>query len=320
MKQSWNQIYLKKLNRMNSEHKFIVDDLSRDRLDKFLVEKLPDYSRSRIQTFIREGKVLVNQKQITKGGVIVECGDIVQITIPPIIESTLVPEEIKLDIIFENADLIVVNKPAGMVVHPAAGHSSGTLVHAALHHAPHMEGIGGEIRPGVVHRLDKDTSGIILLAKNDKSHRFLQDQFRNRSVQKTYYALVDGHPPTNTGRIEAPIGRDPSHRKQMAIVPISRGREAITEYKVIEKFENHCLISAHPLTGRTHQIRLHLGFIGCPIVGDKVYGYRKTSLEAKRQMLHAYRIEITLPGETSQRVFEAQLPVDMSLLIQHLTS
>jgi len=305
---------------MNSEHKFIVDDLSRDRLDKFLVEKLPDYSRSRIQTFIREGKVVVNQKQITKGGVIVESGDIVQISIPAIIESTLVPEEIKLDIIFENSDLIVVNKPAGMVVHPAAGHSSGTLVHAALHHAPHMEGIGGEIRPGVVHRLDKDTSGIILLAKNDKSHRFLQDQFRNRSVQKTYYALVDGHPPTNTGRIEAPIGRDPSHRKQMAIVPISRGRKAITEYKVIEKFENHCLISAHPLTGRTHQIRLHLGFIGCPIVGDKIYGFRKTSLDAKRQMLHAYRIEITLPGETSQRVFEAQLPEDMSLLIQHLTS
>ncbi|HSM24098.1 MAG TPA: RluA family pseudouridine synthase [Anaerolineaceae bacterium] len=305
---------------MNTEYKFVVSALDQNRLDKFLVEKLPDYSRSRIQSFIRNGNVLVNQDQITKGGMRVENGDIIHIAIPPIVESNLVPEEIALDIIFENSDIIVVNKPAGMVVHPAVGHSSGTLVHAALHHAPGMEGIGGELRPGIVHRLDKDTSGIILLAKNDKTHRFLQDQFRNRSIQKTYYALVDGHPPTNTGRVEAPIGRDPSHRKQMAIVPIQRGREAITEYKVIEKYENHCLISVHPHTGRTHQIRLHLAFLGCPIVGDKLYGHRKLSIVAKRQMLHAYKIEIMLPGESTKRMFEAKLPEDMQKLIQQLTT
>ena len=205
-----------------------------NRLDKFLVEKLADFSRSRIQNFIRDEHVLINQKTALKGGVLVEKGDFIQITIPPVMDSGLIPEEIPLDILFENEDLLVVNKPAGMVVHPAAGHSTGTLVHAVLSHVPDLEGVGGEHRPGIVHRLDKDTSGIILIAKNDRTHRFLQDQFRVRSVHKTYYALTDGFPPTNVGRIEAPIGRDPSHRKQMAIVPIQRGREATTEYKVME--------------------------------------------------------------------------------------
>jgi 23S rRNA pseudouridine1911/1915/1917 synthase len=230
----------------------------------------------------------------------------------------LIPEEIPLDIIFENNDLMIVNKPAGMVVHPASGHLSGTLVHAALNHAPELEGIGGEHRPGVVHRLDKDTSGLILVAKNDKAHRFLQDQFRKRTVHKTYYALTDGFPPTPVGRIEAPIGRDSAHRKQMAIVSLTRGREAVTEYKTIEKFENHTLIAAYPHTGRTHQIRLHLAFLGCPIVGDRVYGKRKLSTEAKRQMLHAFQIEILLPGEESPRIFQAPIPEDMNLIIQEL--
>lgn len=291
-----------------------------NRLDKFLVEKLADFSRSRIQNFIRDEHVLINQKTALKGGVLVEKGDFIQITIPPVMDSGLIPEEIPLDILFENEDLLVVNKPAGMVVHPAAGHSTGTLVHAVLSHVPDLEGVGGEHRPGIVHRLDKDTSGIILIAKNDRTHRFLQDQFRVRSVHKTYYALTDGFPPTNVGRIEAPIGRDPSHRKQMAIVPIQRGREATTEYKVMEKFASHSLIAAHPHTGRTHQIRLHLAFIGCPIVGDRIYGHRKQSLPANRQMLHAHQIEFTLPGESTPRSFTAPLPDDMNELIQKLKS
>jgi 23S rRNA pseudouridine1911/1915/1917 synthase len=288
------------------------------RLDKFLVEKFPDFSRSRLQNFVHNGFVLVNGKQVIKGGLSLESGDEIIISIPPIKESNLIPEEIPLDIIFENDDVMVVNKSAGMVVHPASGHLSGTLVHAALNHAPELEGIGGEHRPGVVHRLDKDTSGLILIAKNDKAHRFLQDQFRKRSVHKTYYALTDGFPPTPVGRIEAPIGRDPSHRKKMAIVPLSRGREAVTEYKTIEKYEKHSLIAAYPHTGRTHQIRIHLAFLGCPILGDRIYGRRKISQEANRQMLHAYQIEIVLPGEEIPRLFQAPLPDDMNQIIQEL--
>jgi 23S rRNA pseudouridine1911/1915/1917 synthase len=303
---------------MNNEYEFKFTSPKPLRLDKFLVEKLPDFSRSRLQNFIYNGLVFVNEKPVIKGGFNLETGDQITITIPPIIESNLIPEEIPLDIIFENNDLMIVNKPAGMVVHPASGHLSGTLVHAALNHAPELEGIGGEHRPGVVHRLDKDTSGLILVAKNDKAHRFLQDQFRKRTVHKTYYALTDGFPPTPVGRIEAPIGRDSAHRKQMAIVSLTRGREAVTEYKTIEKFENHTLIAAYPHTGRTHQIRLHLAFLGCPIVGDRVYGKRKLSTEAKRQMLHAFQIEILLPGEESPRIFQAPIPEDMNLIIQEL--
>lgn len=303
---------------MNNVFNLKFDFPESQRLDKYLVDQFPDFSRSRLQTFIRGGLVSVNGKPVFKGGINLEKGSEITITIPPIVESDLIPEQIPLDIVFENADLMIVNKPAGMVVHPASGHLSGTLVHAALNYAPDLEGVGGEHRPGVVHRLDKDTSGLILLAKNDKTHRFLQDQFRKRSVHKTYYALTDGFPPTPTGRVEAPIGRDPSHRKKMAIVPISRGRESVTEYKVIEKFEQHALIAAYPHTGRTHQIRLHLAFLGCPIVGDRIYGHRKQILDADRQMLHAYQIEFILPGESSPKIFQAPIPEDMSQLLKQL--
>jgi 23S rRNA pseudouridine1911/1915/1917 synthase len=303
---------------MNNIFTLKFDLTESQRLDKYLVDQFPDFSRSRLQTFIRGGMVCVNGKPVLKGGINLEKGSEISITIPPIVKSNLIPEQIPLDIIFENADLMIVNKPAGMVVHPASGHLFGTLVHAALNYAPDMEGVGGEHRPGVVHRLDKDTSGLILLAKNDKAHRFLQDQFRKRSVHKTYYALTDGFPPTPTGRVEAPIGRDPSHRKKMAIVPISRGRESVTEYKVIEKFDQHALIAAYPHTGRTHQIRLHLAFLGCPIVGDRIYGHRKQLLDADRQMLHAYQIEFILPGDSTPQIFQAPIPEDMNQLLREL--
>jgi 23S rRNA pseudouridine1911/1915/1917 synthase len=288
------------------------------RLDKFLVDEFPDFSRSRLQALIRDGMVSVKGVPVIKGGIKLDKGTEISITFPQIEEITLVPEEIPLDIIFENNDLMIVNKPAGMVVHPAFGHLTGTLVHAVLHHTPDLEDMGMDQRPGVVHRLDKDTSGLILIAKNDNSQRFLQDQFRKRSVHKTYYALTDGHPPTPTGRVEAPIGRDPANRKHMAIVPILRGKEAVTEYKVIEKFQHHALIEAYPQTGRTHQVRLHLAFLGCPIVGDRVYGHRKQLLAADRHMLHAFQIEIILPGETTPRIFQAPIPTDMKQLLQEL--
>jgi 23S rRNA pseudouridine1911/1915/1917 synthase len=205
-----------------------------------------------------------------------------------------------------------------MVVHPAAGHATGTLVHAALAHAPEMEGVGGEVRPGVVHRLDKNTSGLILLAKNDLSHRWLQDQFRLRKTNKTYLALVDGRPPTPHGRIEAPIGRDPSQRKQMAIVSASKGRDAVSEYRTLESFDEHTLLEVHPITGRTHQIRLHAAFVGCPVVGDTVYGRRKPTLPLKRHFLHAARLEIRLRNEKKPHTFEAPLPDELERILEQL--
>jgi 23S rRNA pseudouridine1911/1915/1917 synthase len=242
----------------------------------------------------------------------------VQVRIPPPVPTALEPEAIPLRIVFENDDLIVVDKPAGMVVHPGAGHPSGTLVHAALAHAPSMAGIGGEGRPGVVHRLDKETSGLILLAKNDAAHQGLQEQFRSRQVIKVYLALVDGCPPTPTGRIEAPIGRDTSQRRQMAVVAASKGREATSEYRTLETFAEHTLLEVHPITGRTHQIRLHLAFLDCPVVGDKVYGRRKPSLPITRHFLHAARLTIRLPSEDAPRTFEAPLPEELRKVLEGL--
>ena len=247
-----------------------------------------------------------------------ETGAMVQLQIPASQPSQIIPEAIPLDIVFENDDLMVVNKPAGMVVHPAAGHSTGTLVHAALAHAPEMEGIGGEQRPGVVHRLDKNTSGLILLAKNDLTHRWLQDQFRSRKIQKTYLALVDGHPPTPVGRVEAPIGRDSRARNKMAVVTPAKGRQAVSEYRTIETFANHSLLEVHPITGRTHQIRLHMAFLGCPVAGDTVYGHRQSSIPVKRHFLHAARLQVQLRGEAAPRNFEAPLPADLNHVIDIL--
>jgi 23S rRNA pseudouridine1911/1915/1917 synthase len=282
-----------------------------ERLDHFLVESLPDYSRARLQTLIKAGLVLVNGTPARKSGQILGPGSVIEVRIPPSAPSELVGENIPLDIVFENEDVIVVNKPAGMVVHPAAGHDTGTLVHAVLGYKPDIEGIGGEERPGVVHRLDKDTSGLILLAKNDKAHHWLQDQFRLHKVEKTYLALVDGKPPTPAGRVEASIGRDPSHRKKMAIVSESKGRQAVSEYKTLESFPQHTLLEFHPLTGRTHQIRLHCAMLGCPIVGDEIYGRKKSSLPIGRHFLHAQKLKIVLPGEKQARVFEAPLPEEL---------
>ena len=289
-----------------------------ERLDKFLVEKLQEFSRSRIQGLIADGFVEVDGRAAKKAGQTLEAESTVTVRIPPPAPTDLVPEQIPLDILFENDDLIVINKPAGMVVHPAAGHASGTLVNAVLGYDPDIEGIGGEERPGVVHRLDKETSGLILLAKNERAHRWLQDQFRLRKVEKTYLALVDGKPPTPSGRVETHIGRDPRHRKRMAVVSESRGREAISEYKTIESFKDHTLLEFHPLTGRTHQIRLHCAFLRCPIVGDRVYGRKKPSVETGRHFLHAYRLKIVLPGEKEQRIFEAALPDELKHVLTAL--
>ena len=289
-----------------------------ERLDHFLVECLPAYSRAQIQRLIRTGLVAVNGSTPKKSGQLLWPSSRIEVRILPNSPAKWIAEDIPLDVVFENEDLIVINKPAGMVVHPAAGHDSGTLVHALMGYDPDLEGVGGEERPGVVHRLDKDTSGLIILAKNDQAHRWLQDQFRLRKVDKTYLTLVDGRPPTPTGRVEAAIGRDPAHRKRMTIVSAARGREAISEYKTLESFPLHTLLEFHPLTGRTHQIRVHCMFLGCPIVGDSTYGRKTPSLAINRQFLHAARLSITLSKGAEPTVFEAALPEELQRILESL--
>lgn len=298
----------------------IYDKHQGQRLDKYLVEKIEDCSRARLQNLIRAGLVSVNDTLIYKSGFKLMERDEVVVVIPPPEPIDLVPENIPLDILFENGDLIVVNKAAGMVVHPSVGHDHGTLVHAILAHVPELDGIGGKRRPGIVHRLDKGTSGLILIAKNDRSHHWLQDQFRHRKVKKIYLALVDGGPPTPSGRIEASIGRDPSHRKMMAVLPAGKGREATTEYFTAEKFQKHSLLNVHLLTGRTHQIRLHLAFLKCPVVGDTLYGYRHPTIPIKRNFLHASNLSILLPGDRIPSSFEAPLPPDLREILVDLGS
>jgi 23S rRNA pseudouridine1911/1915/1917 synthase len=289
------------------------------RLDKFLVDCLPDFSRARLQGLIADGFVMVDGAPAKKAGQVLDGGETIIVRAPPSQPVGLIGENIPLDILFENDDLLVINKPAGMVVHPAAGHDTGTLVHAVLGYEPELEGIGGEERPGVVHRLDKDTSGIIVLAKNERAHRWLADQFKSREVDKTYLALVDGAPPTPAGRVEAPIGRDPHERKKMAVVSsVAKGREAVSEYRTLELFPKHTLLEFHPLTGRTHQIRLHCAFLGCPVAGDRIYGHKKSSIDLDHHFLHAARLKIRLPGEAKPNTFEAPLPDELQRILESL--
>lgn len=299
-------------------HQLRVPTGSQLRLDKFLASELMQYSRARLQGLIKDGRVLVRGKVVEKAGFPLEGGEDIELRVPPAKPVDLIPEEIPLDIIFENDDLIVINKPAGLVVHPAAGHARGTLIHAVLAYAPEIEGVGGELRPGLVHRLDKDTSGLIILAKNEVSQRFLQDQFQKREVGKIYVALVDGRPRSARGRVDAPIGRDPRERKRMAVVSAAKGRQAVTDYRTIENFEKHSLLELNPHTGRTHQIRVHLAFLGCPIAGDRVYGKRHLSLPITRHFLHASQLKLRLPAEKEPRRFEAPLPIELANVLSNL--
>ena len=289
-----------------------------ERLDKVIAAEVPELSRTQAQRLIEDGLVTLDGRAATKPGQRLERPATIAVRIPPPGPAGNLPQAIPLDIIFENDDLLVVNKPAGMVVHPAAGHAQGTLVNAVLGHAPGLDGVGDEQRPGIVHRLDRDTSGLIVVAKNDAAHRALQRQFKDREVEKVYLALVDGHPPTNTGRIEAAIGRDLRDRKRMAVVPERQGRPAVTEYHVLEKFPAHTFVEARLLTGRTHQLRLHFAYLKCPIVGDTVYGRRTPSLPIERQFLHAARLTLKLPGSGKAKTFTAPLPDELAEVLKLL--
>lgn len=305
------------------------------RLDRWLAEQLPGRSRSEIQRWIKEGLVAVDG-QAARASARIEEGQEVVLAIPEIAPpADLAPEALPLTIVYEDDDLIVVDKPAGMVVHPAPGHSGGTLVNAVLHHCPQIEGVGGERRPGIVHRLDKETSGLIVVAKNDHAHRFLQAQFKDRTVYKEYLALVDGRLTPARGRINAPIGRHPDDRKRQAVLPvdpqtgISAGRDAITDYAVLGVYvapgassgapaTTFSLVSAELHTGRTHQIRVHFAWYKHPVVGDTVYGLRKQRIKLDRHFLHAQRLRLRLPSTGEAREFVAPLPAELRALLDQL--
>lgn len=280
------------------------------RLDVSLAEELPHQSRSALQRLIRGGEVRVNGKVIRKPAYLAEAGDQVELALPAQPGWALVPQAIPLDILFENADVIVINKRAGMVVHPGPGHEQGTLANAVLAHAPALEAMAAEGRPGIVHRLDMDTSGVIVVAKNQQAMEQLQRQFESRQVRKIYLGLVDGKPPTPSGIVEAKIARDPRHRKRFAISRLPQARDAITTYRTREDYARHSFLEIEPQTGRTHQIRLHMKSLKCPIVGDTVYGRRRPTIPVERQMLHALQLELQLPGFESRRAFEAPPPED----------
>lgn len=287
-----------------------------ERLDKALTDALPELSRTRIQQLVKEEQVLVNGRA-AKSSQKLEGGEHVLINLPEPVNADLIPWEHPLDIRYEDDDLLVINKPAGMVVHPSAGHEQDTLVNAVLAYCPELPVIGSEKRPGIVHRLDKDTSGLIIVAKNERALRALQFQFKKRTIGKSYLALVEGQVQPPAALINAPLGRDPRSRKKMSVIPPEHpsleARPAQTYYQTLVSFDDYTLLECQPRTGRTHQIRVHLAYIGFPIVGDTIYGRRKRKLGLKRHFLHAAKLTFKRPSDMTEITVNAELPPDLQL-------
>ncbi len=290
-------------------------DRDGERLDKLLASRVPNFSRATAQRLIKTGAVVVNGRP-SKPSYRVQVGDEVIVRVPAEMPEPVLPENIPLDVIYEDDVLLVVNKPAGMVVHPALGHPSGTLVNAVLAHCPQVAEIDGPDRAGIVHRLDKDTSGLILVAKDEAIRTALQRQFKRQEVAKTYLALVEDQVQPREGIVEAPIGRDKRQRKKMAVV--RSGRPARTLYRVVEYFADHSLLEVRPYTGRTHQIRVHLSWLGYPIVGDTVYGRRRQRLLRDRHFLHAAGLRLTHPATGEEVEFRAPLPPELTAVLKQL--
>lgn len=296
-----------------------------ERLDAFLRRKLPTLSRGAIQRLIEQGHLTVNGKP-TKATHTPRAGEVVRIVIPEAKPATAQPEDIPLEIIYEDKTLLVLNKPAGIVVHPAAGNEEHTLVNALLHHCKgSLSGIGGVARPGIVHRLDKETSGCLVVAKNDETHVALSAQFAGRTVEKIYVAIVCGLLPRDEGNIRAAIARHPTHRKRMAVHDDDDGRAAHTGYRVIERLNEATLVEAHLHTGRTHQIRVHFQHLGFPVAGDATYGQRQTKklaeltrYEAPRVLLHAHKLAFIHPRTGKKVSFSAPIPADMEDALRFL--
>ncbi|MFN2541027.1 MAG: RluA family pseudouridine synthase [Chthoniobacterales bacterium] len=293
----------------------VPDSAARTRLDRFLASQLSQFSRARLQQLIRTGLVRVNRAP-ARPRTLVHAGDKIELTEPAPEKIDNLPEAIPLEILFEDDELLVINKPAGLVVHPGAGHKEHTLVNALLHHCSTLSGIGGKERPGIVHRLDKETSGCLVVAKNDEAHRSLSRQFAARTVEKIYLALAAGKLRRPTGVIEEKIGRHPIHRQRMS-VSSTRGRLARTDYRVVRSSEKCSLIECRLHSGRTHQIRVHLHHLGHPVLGDKIYA-PESAKDFPRQMLHAWKLGFEHPRSKQWKQFEAPLPEDFAKAIETL--
>lgn len=298
--------------------KFMIDSYSEDlRLDVYLSENIKDKSRSYIQNLIKSEKVLINGNT-KKGSYKLKLNDAVEVEIPENEKLNVEPENIPIDIVYEDRDVIVVNKAQGMVVHPAPGNYSGTLVNALLYHCTDLSGINGVLRPGIVHRIDKDTSGILVVAKNDMAHKKLAEQLKEHSMIRIYNALVEGVLKEDTGTIDKPLGRHPNQRIKMAIV--KDGRRAVTHYKVLNRYKNNTLIECKLETGRTHQIRVHMAYIGHPIVGDPVYGFSKQKFKLEGQMLHAKKLGFMHPSTNKYMEFDSELPEYFKKIIEIISN
>lgn len=299
-------------------NRIVVDESnSNQRLDKFLSTYFSELSRSHIAKLIDDENCLVNKK-VTKSSYKLKTGDVIEINIPEAKELEIEKEDIPLDIVYEDSDILIINKPQGMVVHPANGHYEHTLVNAILHHCHDLSGINGVMRPGIVHRIDKDTSGLICVAKNDKAHLSLAEQLKDHTMSRTYIALVKGVISENTGEINLPIGRDPHNRQKMAVTR-SNSKEAITYFKVLQRFSDHTLVECHLKTGRTHQIRVHLSYIGYPVEGDPLYSGRKyDTLYKNGQLLVAVGLRLIHPSSNKEMEFKIDLPDYFKKVISQL--
>ncbi len=287
------------------------------RIDAWLSQKLPDFSRTYLQKLISDGSVSVNEKRI-KTNYKIKDGDLVSVSIPEPEKLDVKAENIDLNILFEDDDIIVINKPKGMVVHPAAGNYTGTLVNAIMGYCGEkLSDINGVIRPGIVHRIDKDTSGILVIAKSNKAHEKLSEKLKTHDINRVYIALVEGTIHEDTGKIDAPIGRHPVERKKMA-VNTKNGRNAVTHFKVLERFKDATLLEVTLETGRTHQIRVHMSYIDHPVVGDEVYGRKKQKYDIKGQALHARLLGFEHPVTGQYMEFEAELPEYFKNLLGHI--
>ena len=287
------------------------------RIDRYLSEKNAELSRSYLQKLLKEQGITVNGREV-KANYKVQAGDEIRISLPDLSEPDILPEDIPLDILYEDEDVMVVNKPKGMVVHPSAGHTSGTLVNAILFHCQgNLSGINGVMRPGIVHRIDKDTTGALLICKNDVAHRDLAEQLKEHSIKRRYRAIVSGNLKDDEGTVEGPIGRHPVDRKKMAI-NYKNGKEAITHYKVLERFGNATYIECRLETGRTYQIRVHMTSIGHPLLGDEVYGSGKNPYHLQGQALHAMVLGFVHPRTGEYLEFTAPLPEYFTNLLEKL--
>ena len=286
--------------------KIYVDEDDLERLDSYISKELEEMSRNRIQSLIKEKLVLVNKKEV-KPSYLVKEGDLIELELPEFKEPEILPENLEIDIVYEDKDLCIINKPQSMVVHPAVGNYSGTLVNALLFHVKDLSNLNGEIRPGIVHRLDKDTSGLLIVAKNNSTHEALSKALKARTVERIYTALVHGVLKDDMGTIDAPIGRHPKDRKKMTVIDLN-GKNAKTYYRVLERFNDYTLIEAQLETGRTHQIRVHMEYINHPIVGDSVYSRRKNEFGLHKQMLHSTKIGFLHPGTEKCVEFKIDLP------------